>query len=964
MFDELQLHFAVITESWLKDGDMLDRDVIDLEYGTDLKILYKNRPVRAARARKVGGGVSIIYSKSRCSFRERRIASKNFEIIMATGKVTGIDRSLMIIAVYIEPTMRVAALGELRELISDQVLKAKSSSNGEGPLIYVGGDLNRRDLGPAFDVFNDISRINHEPTRLDACLDVVYGNFEASYQKVFPPLESSAGAKSDHACVVIFSKIENARNFKWVRKTARKHTQAACDNFALRILGTDWEELLGGRDVDDMVEIYEKFTTDLVDELFPLKTVRMRDNEPPWITDGIRALARRKRRAYKRRAKSNHWKALQSKLTALVERSRAEYVDKIESGPNNSRSYFQAIKALKCREKPPEWDVASLFSDLPPREAGGKIAEFYTKITDQYTPLEAGDLPPLVPRRPLTEDEVASKMAAAKKPSSQVEGDILPRLMKAHHAKLVKPATMMFNAALAAGRWPSRWRRETAVIIPKVAAPASLSECRNISCTNFLSKVLEMFLLEDLRSEVEEDLTQYGGIKGVSVNHLLVDIWDSILRPLDGGEHAIVLGIDYEKAFNRLDHRECLAQLEALGASPSTIRMIASFLTGRTVRVKMSCGTMSEPLPLNGGSPQGCILGGILYCITTQQIGTNLILHQTAGTAVPPPSPPSPTPSSEGNTEEIGFNLMGDLSPPASSPEPPVAANDSADEQASPVPTPGSDQGEASNIVVFKYIDDTTSVESVHGDRAIKHFSARGPTESIPALETDSFINGVIERAEDIGMRVNCAKTQLLVVSLDNGCKSTAMIKAGSTHIASGDSLKLLGFMFGSEPGMSEHFALIRRKFRGRFWSLIHLKVAGIKGLKLYRLYTVFIRPVIECNSVIYSSMLTVHQSDEIEKMQKKVAKLCFGFDRSYDELIAAYGLQKLSDRRKTATERFVVKAMANPRFRNKWFKPRQAIENDLRTRRPFVEDKARTTRFMKSPLLTMQKIANDIATR
>ena len=59
-FSELDLHVALVTESWLSDGAVLDADVADLEAGTNLKILYKNRPKNRTGGRKVGGG-SLLY---------------------------------------------------------------------------------------------------------------------------------------------------------------------------------------------------------------------------------------------------------------------------------------------------------------------------------------------------------------------------------------------------------------------------------------------------------------------------------------------------------------------------------------------------------------------------------------------------------------------------------------------------------------------------------------------------------------------------------------------------------------------------------------------------------------------------------------------------------------------------------------------------------------------------------------
>ena len=51
-FTELDIDVAMITESWLKDSSILDRDIIDLEYGTNLKIIYKNRPKKTVGARR------------------------------------------------------------------------------------------------------------------------------------------------------------------------------------------------------------------------------------------------------------------------------------------------------------------------------------------------------------------------------------------------------------------------------------------------------------------------------------------------------------------------------------------------------------------------------------------------------------------------------------------------------------------------------------------------------------------------------------------------------------------------------------------------------------------------------------------------------------------------------------------------------------------------------------------------
>ena len=127
LFEECKLHFAIVTESWLMDGSQLDKDVVDLEHGTDVKIIYKNRPKKPSSRRKVGGGLVIIYNKSMCNFKEIKLAKADFELVCAQGQVNGINRHILLIGGYIEPRMRVAQVEQMREAITDTILRVKSA---------------------------------------------------------------------------------------------------------------------------------------------------------------------------------------------------------------------------------------------------------------------------------------------------------------------------------------------------------------------------------------------------------------------------------------------------------------------------------------------------------------------------------------------------------------------------------------------------------------------------------------------------------------------------------------------------------------------------------------------------------------------------------------------------------------------------------------------------------------------
>ena len=78
---------------------------------------------------------------------------------------------------------------------------------------------------------------------------------------------------------------------------------------------------------------------------------------------------------------------------------------------------------------------------------------------------------------------------------------------------------------------------------------------------------------------------------------------------LEDGNAANLISVDFEKAFNRMDHLQCLYALNDLGAS---------FLSGRLISVKVR-DSYSKLRTVPGGSPQGSILGNFLFCATTDQ---------------------------------------------------------------------------------------------------------------------------------------------------------------------------------------------------------------------------------------------------------------------------------------------------------------------------------------------------------
>ena len=85
-----------------------------------------------------------------------------------------------------------------------------------------------------------------------------------------------------------------------------------------------------------------------------------------------------------------------------------------------------------------------------------------------------------------------------------------------------------------------------------------------------------------------------------------------------------ITAIDYSKAFNRMSYQHCLRAFASHGASTPVLRILASFLTNRTMSVRIG-DSWSRARPVSGGCPQGSILGVYLFNVTIDDLEDDYI---------------------------------------------------------------------------------------------------------------------------------------------------------------------------------------------------------------------------------------------------------------------------------------------------------------------------------------------------
>ena len=246
--------------------------------------------------------------------------------------------------------------------------------------------------------------------------------------------------------------------------------------------------------------LHNKLTT-LNNICFPWKERKIRLSDHPWITDGIRRGLKRRQRRYRKHKRDAKWKIIKKEVASEIHIKRKEYYDKeaIKAGSSSAPSApFKVLRHMNDSEKRPTWTVNELRSDLTDSELSEDLASYFSVITDEFEPIDLSSLPMTfsTPFSAVEPHEVAERIKLGKKPLSAVDGDPLPCMIGRTSDILATPATRIINLIFQTKSWPCPRKRETqSVIVPSPSS--SYEEIRNISCTNYLSKILET----DIRSQ-------------------------------------------------------------------------------------------------------------------------------------------------------------------------------------------------------------------------------------------------------------------------------------------------------------------------------------------------------------------------------------------------------------------------------------------------------------------------------
>ena len=892
------------------------------------------------------GGAAIIANEEKFYLEKLNISiPHNLEVIwgLLKSKSANAKFKKIILCSYHSPPR-----SKKNQKLTDHLvttLHMLSTMYPDAPII-MGADKNTMDIKPLLNCGLRLKQVVDIGTRNGKILDIILMNISQYYNSpvVVPPVpcdNPDNGEPSDHWVPVCYPHTDRhrppLRRFKTV--TYRPLPEENIQQFGKWITAENFEQVNCKLSLSPThhANQLQQLLIGKLDELCPVKTMRISPQDKPFINAELKTIDRRKQREYKKKGKSAKYDKLAAEFAAKYKAAATRYIrskvdDLKETQPGKAFGILKTMGAQPgdCADNDCAFTLPNHQElNLTDQQCAEYIAGHFAAISNEFSPLSPSLLPDRVRAKLknkaeppiISEYDCYLKLKATKKPGSVIPGDLPSAIVKEFMVELANPLTKLFNNITQTAIWPEHFKVEYVTPIAKIPLPQSEDDLRPIALTAFFSKVMEQFVVTWLLDFIGHrmDFRQYGGMKGNSICHYLIEFINFILYHQDSPEQVAVLAclVDFSKAFNRQDHSILITKLSDMGVPGWLLKLVIAFLSDRYMRVKYR-GKVSDLYPLPGGGPQGSLLGLFLFLVLINDVGF-----------------------------EGQVNNAGEL----------ITSKKRVLEM---------------NTIHLKFVDDLTMAEKINMHTQLTSapleerpqpdpFRARtGHKLKIEESEVLKQLKETQNYADRHNMKINFQKTKLMLFNPGYSKDFLPQFEIEGKTIDLVEQTKLLGLIVSSDLSWSANTDYMLGRCNKKLWILRRLKKLGANKEDLLDVYSKQIRSILEFAIPVWNSALTGEDISLIERIQKTALHIILGDQyRSYNSALKLSGLKKLSDRRRQICLKFAKKAQKHQKF-SSWFKLNVKKTKTRQEQPKFCKIFSNTARFDKSPLSFLTELLNN----
>ena len=509
-----------------------------------------------------------------------------------------------------------------------------SAKYGSTIHFIIAGDTNRLNLSPITNLSPNLKQEVKVHTRLNppAMLDPIITTLGRWYQSPItkPPINpnDSGGKPSDHLIVLMLPLVSALQIPPRVYNTVvtRPLTQSGVERFSHWIENHTWEEIYSCKDGHIMAELFQNILLENYLRCFPTKTLKVCEEDRPWISADIKKLDRKIKREFLKHKKSETWKNLKIEFEEKCSIEKQKYHQNMVADlkTSNPGQWYSKIKRMSGKsESSHSNNLVDELAGLTDQEQAECIADHYSSISNQYEQVQHKDFPNLNPFshgdggsppplvEPLKVYQVIQKM---NKKAATVPNDIPIKLVQEFGVEIAFPLSFIINFRIQSGVYPNIWKVESVTPVPKVIPAEKLKDLRKISGLLNFSKVTDKIIGEYLIQDMSptRDLAQYGNEKSISAQHYLIKMLHKIHMAVDKNSQmeamSVILNmVDWSQAFDRQSHKLGIDSFIKNGVRKSLIPLLISFFQNRKMKVKWNGKVSKAHIYSMEGGPRGVL---------------------------------------------------------------------------------------------------------------------------------------------------------------------------------------------------------------------------------------------------------------------------------------------------------------------------------------------------------------------
>ena len=456
---------------------------------------------------------------------------------------------------------------------------------------------------------------------------------------------------SDHyMCVTMIIdnviKVSNNQSIK-----IRIINDAALRNMNASLRNREWKDLENMTVHESSQKLIEEIRT-VMDFYAPekIKTCAQKNmiSNEPWLTKGLKTSSRKCHVMYRNVANKarnslefQEYKTYRNTFNKLRRKAKFSYYDNlIRENKHNSKRLWNILHKItgqmKNKKGISEEIIVNGIKENNRHVISNAFAKYYSevgkllanKIEEEENirdPME--HMTHRVEQNcflfPTGSQEIEKIIKNLKIKNSSGYDEISNKILKKIYPSIMKALIIIFNKSLQTGEYPNNMKLAIIKPLYKGKCKFEIINYRPVCLLPVISKILEKIVNNRIVKFLKKYKIlyegQYGFRAGRSTTDAILDFTGNILENLNLGHCTISIFLDMSKAFDSIKHETLFKKLEYYGIRGNVLKWFKSYLSDRFIKVKYNT-TLSEKYKISYGTPQGSVLGPLMYIILANDL--------------------------------------------------------------------------------------------------------------------------------------------------------------------------------------------------------------------------------------------------------------------------------------------------------------------------------------------------------